>query len=89
MTTGACDGEQRGAWRRAGGNNLGRLQQMDIDDPAAQHQMGAIAAQMTLCWMSDNPGQFREPPLSALLRQAWNERYGHSGGGINYMTVPF
>jgi hypothetical protein len=51
---------------------------MDIDDLAAQQQMGAIAAQHTLIGMTDRPEQFREPPLSALFRQAWRERYGYS-----------
>jgi hypothetical protein len=40
--------------------------------------MGAIAAQHTLIGMTDRPEQFREPPLSALFRQAWRERYGYS-----------
>jgi hypothetical protein len=61
---------------------------MDIDDAAAQRQTAAIAAQHTLSGMSDNPRQFREPPLSALFRQAWNERHGHLDG-MSYMTVPF
>ena len=61
---------------------------MDTNDVAAQQQMGAIAAQHTLIGMSDRPEQFREPPLSALVRQAWRERYGYSEGG-NYMTCPF
>jgi hypothetical protein len=61
---------------------------MDVDDPAAQHQMAAIAAQMTLCGMSDNPGQFRDDPMSALLRQAQRAREGDDDG-ISYLTVPF
>jgi hypothetical protein len=53
---------------------------MDANDVAAQQQMGAIAAQHTLIGMSDRPEQFREPPLCALFRQAWRERYGYSEG---------
>jgi hypothetical protein len=61
---------------------------MDPNDVAAQQQMGAIAAQRMMCGLSDRPEQFREPPLSALFRQAWNEPFGH-GDGMSYMTVPF
>jgi hypothetical protein len=61
---------------------------MDIDDLAAQQQMGAIAAQVTLCGLSDNPDQFREAPMSRLFRQAWNERFGHSDG-MEYLHIPF
>jgi hypothetical protein len=50
---------------------------MDFDDTAAQQQAAALAAQATLCGMSDNPGQFKEPAMSALFRQAWRERFGH------------
>jgi hypothetical protein len=34
---------------------------MDFDDTPAQQQAAALAAQMTLCGMSDRPGQFRGP----------------------------
>jgi hypothetical protein len=61
---------------------------MDIDDPAAQHQIGAIAAQMTLCGMSDNPGQFRKAPMSALFRQAYRAASGHDVE-MSYLTVRF
>jgi hypothetical protein len=44
--------------------------------------------QRTLMNMSERPRQFREPALSALLRQAWRARSGRSDG-MNYMTVPF
>ena len=50
--------------------------------------MGAIAAQQTLIGMSDRLEQFREAPLCALFRQAWNERYGHSDG-LDYLHCPF
>ena len=60
---------------------------MDANDVAAQQEMGAIAAQVTLCGLSDNPGQFREAPMSRLFRQAWNERYGHSDG-LDYRGTP-
>ena len=61
---------------------------MDTNDVAAQQQMGALAAQHTLISMSDNPGQFREPPMSALLRQAWRARERHDDG-MSYLDVPF
>jgi hypothetical protein len=61
---------------------------MDTNDVAAQQQMGAIAAQAALCGLSDNPGQFREDPMSRLFRQAWRERYGYSDG-MPYLDVPF
>lgn len=64
---------------------------MDANDVAAQQQqqqMGAIAAQQMLIGMSDRPEQLREAPMSRLLRQAWNERYGHSGG-LDLLHCPF
>lgn len=60
---------------------------MDANDVAAQQQMGAIAAQHTLIGMSDRPEQFREPPLSALFRQAWRERYGQRGRELYDLSV--
>jgi hypothetical protein len=57
------------------------------NEAAEQQQAAALAAQMTLCGMSDNPGQFRENPMSAIFRQAWRERFGHSDGMD--MTCPF
>jgi hypothetical protein len=36
----------------------------------------------------DNPGQFREPPLSGIFRHAWRERFGHRDP-VDYMHVPF
>jgi hypothetical protein len=41
-----------------------------------------------MCGLSDDPGQFREAPMSRMFRQAWNERYRHSEGR-NLMTCPF
>ena len=61
---------------------------MDIDDPAAQHQTGAIAAQMTLCGLSDNAGQFRQDSMQAMFRQAWRAKNGDDGG-MAYLDVPF
>jgi hypothetical protein len=60
---------------------------MDNDETAAQQNAAAIAAQVTMCGLSDRPGQFREDPMSALFRQAWRERFGHSDGMD--MTCPF
>jgi hypothetical protein len=51
--------------------NQSEVSGMDFDDAAADQQAAALAAQMTLCGMSDNPGQFRGPAMSALFRQAW------------------
>ena len=60
-----------------------------MDNEAAQQRWTeTLAAQRTLMNMSERPGQFREPALSALLRQAWRARSGRSEG-MNYMTVPF
>ena len=42
-----------------------------------------MVAQQTLIGLTDNPGQFREPPLSGILRQAWRERFGDSDGMNN------
>ena len=57
------------------------------NEAVEQRQAAALAAQMTLCGMSDNPGQFREPAMSALFRQAWRERFGHRDG-MDYLRVP-
>jgi hypothetical protein len=48
-----------------------------------------MVAQQTLIGLTDNPGQFREPPLSGIFRQAWRERFGHSDGMKNLLTMPF
>jgi len=40
-----------------------------------------------MCGLTDDPGQFREPPLSGIFRQAWRERFGH--GSMDYESVPF
>jgi hypothetical protein len=48
-----------------------------------------IVAQQTLIGLTDNPGQFREPPLSGIFRQAWRERFGDSDGMNNLLTMPF
>jgi hypothetical protein len=61
---------------------------MDANDVAAQQHSATLAAQMMLCGLSDDPMQFRDPPLTGIFRQAWNERFGH-GGGIDYLHVPF
>lgn len=61
---------------------------MDANDVAAQQNFATLAAQMMMCGLSDDPMQFREPPLTGIFRQAWNERFGHDDG-VSYMTVPF
>jgi hypothetical protein len=48
-----------------------------------------MVAQQTLIGLTDNPGQFREPPLSGIFRQAWRERFGHSDEMNNLLTMPF
>ncbi|BBU23273.1 hypothetical protein [Mycobacterium xenopi] len=53
---------------------------------AQQHWLDTMMAQQTLVALSDNPAQFREPPLVGPFRQAWNERYGHGG---DYLTWKF
>jgi hypothetical protein len=48
-----------------------------------------IVVQQTLISLTDNPGQFREPPRSGIFRQAWRERLGRSDGMKNLLTMPF
>jgi hypothetical protein len=48
----------------------------------------ALAAQMMMCGLSDDPMQFREPPLRAIFRQVWDDRFGH-GDGMQYLHIPF
>jgi hypothetical protein len=48
-----------------------------------------MVAQQTLIGLTDNPGQFREPPLWGIVRQAWRERIEHSDGMNNLLTMPF
>lgn len=48
-----------------------------------------MVTQQTLIDLTDNPGQFREPPLSGIFRQAWRERFEHSDGMKNLLTMPF
>ncbi|MBV8348449.1 MAG: hypothetical protein JOZ49_13210 [Mycolicibacterium sp.] len=41
-----------------------------------------MAAQQLMCGVSDNPSQFREPPLSGILRHAqreWERSRGEDG----------
>jgi hypothetical protein len=39
-----------------------------------------MVAQQTLIGLTDNPGQFREPPLPGIFRQAWRERFDTATG---------
>ena len=48
-----------------------------------------MVAQQTLIGLTDNAGQFREPPLSGIFRQAWQERFEHSDGLKNILTMAF
>jgi hypothetical protein len=61
------------------------------NDAAHQHWMETMAAQGTLIGLSDNPRQFREPPLVGIFRQAQREweRSQRGGDGMDYMTVKF
>ena len=61
---------------------------MDTNDAAAHQQSATLAAQYMMCGLSDRPEQFREPPLSALFRQAYQAASGHDAE-ISYLTVPF
>lgn|GEM_PF-3092279 len=51
---------------------------------AQQHWLDTMATQQALAALSDDPGQFRRDPMSALLRQAWNERFGRSDDYLNW-----
>jgi hypothetical protein len=53
-----------------------------------QHWLAAMATQHTLAAMSDQPGQFRQDPLLALINQARRAR-SRQDDGMNYLTVPF
>jgi len=55
---------------------------------AQQHRLDTLFTQRTLMALSDNPRQFREDPMAALLRQCGRARDGHDDG-MNYMSVPF
>jgi hypothetical protein len=46
-------------------------------DAARQHWLDTMVTQRTLMDLSDNPIQFQEDPLSALMRQAWRAREGY------------
>jgi hypothetical protein len=64
---------------------------MDANDVAAQKHWDAVASQSLLCGMTDDPGQFREPPLSGIFRHAQREldRSRRGDDGDAYMTMPF
>jgi len=48
-----------------------------------------MATQHVLAGMSDNPVQFRQDPMMALLNQAYRARSGQDDGQIPYLSVPF
>jgi hypothetical protein len=55
-----------------------------------EHQTNTLAAQYMLCGLSGDPMQFRELPMSGLLRHAqreWDRSQRGDDGGK--MTVPF
>jgi hypothetical protein len=59
--------------------------------PHKQKHWDAVASQQMMCGLSDNPAQFREPPLSGIFRHAQRELERSRGGdgGLAYMDVPF
>jgi hypothetical protein len=63
-----------------------------MDYEAAQrHWLDTQLSQQTLMSLSDNPGTVREPPMSALFRQAQREweRSQRGDGGMDYIHVKF
>jgi hypothetical protein len=58
-----------------------------VDNPM-QQQFATLATHHVLDGMSDQPAQFRQDPMTALLNQCHRARRGHDNG-IDYMTVPF
>jgi hypothetical protein len=50
-----------------------------------------LAAQHFMCALSDNPAQFRKPPLSGILRHAQREweRSRGGDGDMDYLSIPF
>jgi hypothetical protein len=57
-------------------------------DAAQQRATETMLTQQMLAGMSDQPGQLRQDPMMALLRQARRAREGQ-GDGMSYLTVPF
>jgi hypothetical protein len=68
-----------------------RVNRMDANDVAAQKHWDAMATQQMMCGLSDDPDQFRERPLSGILRHAQREweRSRGGDGGMDYLSVPF
>jgi hypothetical protein len=63
---------------------------MDDNGVAAQKHWEAVGSQQQMCGLNDNPGQFRESPLSALLRQAELQRRAQFGcESMDYSTILF
>ena len=60
-----------------------------MENEASEQIAAGIAAQQLMIGMSDNAPQLREPPLSGIFRQAWRERFEHSDGMNNLLTMPF
>lgn len=62
-----------------------------MDSAAAQqHWLKTILTQRALSELSDNPGQFREAPMSGIFRHARREwERSQRGDGLDYMTMPF
>jgi hypothetical protein len=54
-----------------------------------QHWFETMATQHVLAGMSDNPVQFRQDPMMALLNQAYRARSGQDDVQIPYLSVPF
>jgi hypothetical protein len=64
---------------------------MDANDAATQKHWDAVAIQQAMCGLSDDPDQFREPPLSGIFRHAQREleRSRRGDGGMDYMSLKF
>ena len=61
---------------------FGRPGRPHANDVAAHKHSDGVAAQQLMCGVSDNPSQFREPPLSGILRHAqreWERSRGEDG----------
>jgi hypothetical protein len=51
----------------------------------------AVAIQWLACNMTDNPEQFRKPPMQAIIEQCYDARYsnGDDESGIAALDCPF
>jgi hypothetical protein len=56
-----------------------------------EHLMSVLATHDMLAGLSDDPAQFREPPLLGIFRHAQRELERSRGwdGGMDYLHIPF